>query len=194
MTATGPIVGILLAAGSGSRFGSDKLLHPLADATPLGLVAARRLRPACDRALAVVRPGSDKLAELLAAEGLELVVSAASLHGMGHSLASGVRAAADAAGWVVALADMPYIAPASYVRVATALRAGGSIVVPEYRGRRGHPVGFAKQWGEQLSALSGDEGARRIVTAFPEAIVRCEVDDPGIVRDVDQVADLADCA
>ena len=194
MTATGPIVGILLAAGSGSRFGSDKLLHPLADATPLALVAARRLRPACDRALAVVRPGSDKLAELLAAEGLELVVSAASLHGMGHSLASGVRAAADAAGWVVALADMPYIAPASYGCVATALRAGSSIVVPEYRGRRGHPVGFAKQWGEQLSALSGDEGARRIVTAFPEAIVRCEVDDPGIVRDVDQVADLADCA
>ena len=189
-----PIVGILLAAGNGSRFGSDKLLHPLADATPLGLVAARRLRAACDRVLAVVRPGSDTLADLLAAEGYEVVISAASLHGMGHSLASGVCAAADAAGWIVALADMPYIAPASYGCVAAAVRAGGSIVVPEYRGRRGHPVGFAKQWGEQLTALSGDEGARRIVTAFPEAVMHCEVDDPGIVRDVDQVTDLKDCA
>ena len=194
MAPSGPIVGILLAAGSGSRFGSDKLLHPLADATPMALVAARRLRPACDRVMAVVRPGSDRLADLLAAEGFALVVSAASLNGMGHSLAAGVRAAADAGGWIVALADMPYIAPASYGHVATALRAGSSIVVPEYRGRRGHPVGFAKQWGERLSALAGDEGARRIVTAFPEAIVRCEVDDPGIVRDVDQVADLADSA
>ena len=194
MASAAPIVGVLLAAGNGSRFGSDKLLHPLADATPLGLAAARRLRPACDRVLAVVRPGSDRLADLLAAEGFELVVNADARLGMGHSLAAGVRAAADAAGWIVALADMPYIAPASYGRVADALRAGGSIVIPEYRGRRGHPVGFARQWGEQLMALTGDEGARRIVTAFPEAIVRCETDDPGIVRDVDQVADLSDCA
>ena len=192
MAPAAPIVGILLAAGSGSRFGSDKLLYPLADTTPLGLAAAQRLRPACDRVLAVVRPGSDRLAELLAAEGFELVVSAEARLGMGHSLAAGVRAAADAAGWIVALADMPYIAPASYGRVAAALRAGGSIVIPECQGRRGHPVGFARRWGAQLAALTGDEGARRIVTAFPEAIVRCETDDPGIMRDVDQVADLAD--
>ena len=190
MATEGPLVGILLAAGSGSRFGSDKLLHPLTDSTPLALAAARRLRPACDRVLAVLRPGSDALAERLAAEGFERVVSAASLHGMGHSLAAGVRAAPDAAGWLIALADMPFIAPASYDCVATALRAGSSIVVPEYRGRRGHPVGFARQWGAQLARLTGDEGARRIVTAFPDAVVRCEVDDPGIVRDVDRATDL----
>ncbi|MBI3430956.1 MAG: nucleotidyltransferase family protein [Hydrogenophilales bacterium] len=194
MASAAPIVGVLLAAGSGARFGSDKLLHPLSDATPVGLVSARRLRPACDRVLAVVRPDSGRLADLLAAEGFELVVSAEAHLGMGHSLAAGVRAAADAAGWIVALADMPYIAPASYSHVATALRAGGSIVVPEYRGRRGHPVGFARQWGEPLTALTGDEGARRIVVAFPEAIVRCETDDPGIVHDVDRVADLTDRA
>ncbi|MGE5320565.1 MAG: nucleotidyltransferase family protein, partial [Hyphomicrobiaceae bacterium] len=153
MAPAAPVVGILLAAGSGSRFGSNKLLHPLADATPLALPAARRLRQACDRTLAVVRPDSGRLAELLAAEGCELVVSAASIHGMGHSLAAGIRAAPDAAGWIIALADMPYIASTSYGRVADALRAGGSIVAPEYRGRRGHPVGFARQWGDQLVAL-----------------------------------------
>ena len=192
MTPAGPIAGILLAAGSGSRFGSDKRLHPLADATPLGLAAARRLRPACDRALIVVRSAHDSLAELLSAEGFELVVSPASRFGMGHSLAAGVRAAPDVAGWVIALADMPFIAPGSYDCVATTLRAGGSIVVPEYRGRRGHPVGFASQWAEQLTALTGDEGARRIVAAFPDAVVRCEVEDPGILRDVDRMADLTD--
>jgi len=188
----GHIVGILLAAGSGSRFGSDKLLHPLADGTPLALAAARRLRPACDRVLVVVRPGSDALAGLLAAEGFERVVSPASIRGMGHSLAAGVSAAADAGGWIIALADMPFIAPASYDCVATALRGGGSIVIPEYHGRRGHPVGFAGQWGEPLARLTGDEGARRIVAACPEAVMRCEVDDPGIVRDVDHMADLMD--
>ncbi len=194
MSRAGPIVGILLAAGSGSRFGGDKLLHPLADSTPLGLAAARRLAPACDRALAVVRPGSDALAERLTAEGYEVVVSAAAVHGMGHSLAAGVRASPGAAGWIVALADMPFVAPASCIRVAAGLRAGGSIVVPEYLGRRGHPVGFARQWGERLSALTGDEGARRILAAFPDAIVHCEVGDPGILRDVDRVRDLSDLA
>lgn len=189
-----PIVGILLAAGSASRFGSDKLLHPLADSTPMALAAARRLRPACDRAIAVLRPGSDAAAELLALEGFEMVVSTASVHGMGHSLAAGVAASLDAAAWIIALADMPFIAPESYRRVTAALRAGGSIVVPEYRGRRGHPVGFSREWGERLAALSGDEGARRILAAFPEAIVRCAVDDPGITRDVDRLADLESLA
>lgn len=192
--APAPIVGILLAAGGGSRFGSDKLLHPLADATPLGVAAARRLRPACDRVLAVVRPGCDRLAGLLTAEGFEPVVCPDAARGMGHSLAAGIRAAPDAAGWLIALADMPYIAPATHVRVAEALRAGGSIVVPEYRGRRGHPVGFGATWGAQLELLSGDEGARGILGRFPEAIVRCTVDDPGVIRDVDRHADLMEDA
>lgn len=189
-----PIVGILLAAGGSRRFGGDKLLHPLADATPLAVSAARRLRPACDRLLAVVRPGSDRLAELLAAEGFEPVVSPDAVMGMGHSLAAGIGAAPDAAGWLIALADMPYIAPATHVRVAEALRAGGSVVVPEYRGRRGHPVGFGAAWGAQLALLSGDEGARSILRRFPDAIVRCTVDDPGVIRDVDRPADLMEDA
>lgn len=189
-----PIVGILLAAGGSSRFGSDKLLYPLADATPLGVAAARRLRPACDRVLAVVRPGSDRLADLLAAEGFESVVCPDAARGMGHSLAAGIRAAPYAAGWLIALADMPYIAPATHVRVAEALRAGGSIVVPEYQGRRGHPVGFGAAWGTQLALLSGDEGARGILGRVPDAIVRCTVDDPGVLRDVDRRADLMEDA
>lgn len=194
MEATAPLVGILLAAGSGSRFGSDKLLHPMSDALPMAIAAARGLRPACDRAVAVVRPDSGRLAEWLVDEGYEVVTRAAVRDGMGHSLAAGVGAAADAAGWLVALADMPFIEPASHARVAQALRGGARIVVPEYQGRRGHPVGFAREWGSRLAALSGDQGARRIVAAFPEAVVLCALDDPGIVRDVDRPADLCERA
>ena len=190
MAPAAPIVGILLAAGSSRRFGSDKLLHPLADGVPLAVAAARALRPACDRAYAVVRPGSERLALCFAAEGFEVVFCVASVRGMGHSLAAGVRASVGAAGWLVALADMPFVAPTSCVRVADALRAGASIVVPEYHARRGHPVGFSRRWGRRLAALSGDEGARRILCDFPDAVVRCELDDPGILHDIDRVADL----
>ena len=80
------IVGILLAAGQGSRFGSDKLLHPLKDGTPMALVAARHLRPACNRLFAVLRPDSATLAGLLAAEGYETIICPDAEAGMRRAL------------------------------------------------------------------------------------------------------------
>jgi molybdenum cofactor cytidylyltransferase len=185
-----PLVGILLAAGASTRFGGDKLLHRVDGATPMAAIAARRLRPACDRVLAVVRPGSEALAKYLLAEGCDVVVSDTAIGGMGHSLAAGVRASADAAGWLIALADMPFITSSTFCCVVDTLRGGGSIVVPEYQGRRGHPVGFSRRWAPQLAALEGDQGARAILAAFPDAIERCAVDDAGVLRDVDHRADL----
>ncbi|HEY3433685.1 MAG TPA: nucleotidyltransferase family protein [Rhodocyclaceae bacterium] len=185
-----PIVGILLAGGSSSRFGSDKLLHPLKDGTPLALASARRLQEACERVLIVLRPGKDALAQQLIAEGFEVITTAASLHGMGHSLAAGVSASAEAPGWIIALADMPFIAASTHRRIAAALETGGSIAAPTFEGHRGHPVGFARHWYEKLSALTGDEGARSLLAAAPHAIVHCEVEDRGILRDVDTPEDL----
>jgi molybdenum cofactor cytidylyltransferase len=192
MAQAGEIVGILLAAGSGSRFGADKLLHPLADGTPMAVAAGRRLRDCCERTLAVLRPGTDRLAELLAAEGIATVVSTESIHGMGHSLAAGVRAAATAGGWIIALADMPFIEPSSYECVKAALRQGASIAAPEYGGRRGHPVGFDGSWFDRLGALRGDEGARSILATAQNGVALCTVDDPGILRDIDTPAQLVE--
>ncbi|WP_374503404.1 NTP transferase domain-containing protein, partial [Zoogloea sp.] len=99
----GPIIGLLLAAGQGRRFGSDKLLHPLDDGTPMAVRAARSLKAACPRSIAVLRPEQTVLAGLLAEEGLQPVFSAAARGGMGHSLAAGVAASPAAGGWLVAL-------------------------------------------------------------------------------------------
>lgn len=187
---SGPIVGILLAAGRGRRFGSDKLLHPLPDGTPMAVAAASSLRPACDRLIAVLRPGSESLAALLAAAGCETVVCPEADGGMGHSLAAGVRAAADAGGWIAALADMPFIVPASHRAVASTLRAGASLAASEFRGKRGHPVGFAARWFGQLASLAGDQGGRTILEAHRQKLVLCPVDDPGVLRDVDRPEDL----
>lgn len=184
------IVGILLAAGRSSRFGSDKLLHPLADGTPMAVAAARKLRAACPRTLAVVRPGGEALSALLKAEGCEVVISEASIQGMGHSLADGIRAAPDAPGWLIALADMPFIAPATCRAVADALIRGASIALPTYEGKRGHPVGFDRGWYADLTALTGDAGARTILAAHREQIQSIPLDDPGIFRDVDAPQDL----
>jgi molybdenum cofactor cytidylyltransferase len=190
MTSAAHITGILLAAGSSSRFGGDKLLHPMKDGLPMVLVTARHLRQACEPAVAVVRPGSDRLAALLEGAGCEVVASPETIGGMGHSLAAGVCAAPRAEGWVVALADMPFIAASTYQCIAEALRSGSSIAAPCHKGHRGHPVGFASHWFERLSRLEGDEGARAILAAFPGDIRLCEVEDEGIWRDVNRRADL----
>lgn len=190
MTAPEAVVGVLLAAGSASRFGGDKLMHPLTGAAPMALVAACGLQQACDHTIAVVKPGAEALAALLAAQGVEVVVCPRAMDGMGHSLAAGVRAAPDALGWIVALADMPFIAASSFQAVSNALRNGASIAAPAFQGERGHPVGFSSQWFDKLIALGGDAGARSILQSARNAIVLCPVNDRGILQDVDTAEDL----
>jgi molybdenum cofactor cytidylyltransferase len=88
------IVGLLLAAGSAKRFGSDKLLHPLQHGVPIAVQAARHLKKEIPNVVAALRPGSEKLAELLRAEGCEVTLCANADEGMGASLACATRSQA----------------------------------------------------------------------------------------------------
>src|SRR5574343_357444 len=180
------IVGLLLAAGRSQRFGSDKRLQPLADGTPMALAAARKLASACQRSIVVIRPGDTALAGLLNDAGLETLVCPSAEQGMGHSLAAGVAAWPDADGWLVALADMPYIHPASYRAVIAAMQGGARLARAFYGARPGHPVGFAAEHRAALLALTGDQGGKAILEAHPGRLVRCQVDDPGVLHDVDR--------
>lgn len=185
------IVGLLLAAGAGRRFGSDKLLHRLPDGTPMAVAAALNLKPACDRLIAVTRPDQADLSELLHGAGCATIVGADAAGGMGHSLAAGVKATPDAAGWVVALADMPFIKTDSHRAVAAALFKGASLAATEYQGRRGHPVGFAREWLPRLLLLTGDQGGRSILAEHQDRLVLCPVDDAGVLVDIDRPGDLS---
>lgn len=185
------IVGLLLAAGQGRRFGSDKLLHLLDDGTPLAVASARKLKEACPRAIAVLRPEQTTLAALLIAEGLEVVICPEASAGMGHSLAAGVAASREAAGWLVALADMPFVQVATLRSVADALNTGAALAAPFHNSHRGHPVAFAARWRDELLALTGDEGARAIVGRHRKLLHTLESDDAGVLRDVDTPEDLA---
>ncbi len=109
--------------------------------------------------------------------------------GMGHTLAEGVRATADAAGWVVALGDMPALQASTVAAVVRALADGASIAAPWHKGRRGHPVGFAAHWRDALMRLHGDAGARELLHAHAHEITAVPVDDPGCLQDLDTPAD-----
>ena len=184
-------VGLLLAAGSASRFGSDKLQHALPHGVAIAVQAARHLKSEVPRIVAVVRPGADATARALEAESCEVTVCDHAAEGMGASLACATRAAGDADAYLVALADMPFVRRSSIAAVRAALENGALLVAPYFRTRRGHPVGFAGRLRRELEACSGDEGAKRVLEAHAAALVKVPVGDPGVVRDIDRPADLA---
>ena len=202
------VMGILLAAGRGERFGGDKLLTMIrtgatsrADAQAdghspgparefIGVMACRNLLLALPRVVAVVRPDDAALAMALGAAGARIVRCADAADGMGASLACGVGATRDATGWIVALGDMPWIETSTIARVAGALADGAAVAAPFHRGQRGHPVGFGAPCLAALTVLTGDGGAKSVVVAHRDSLARIDVDDAGTLADVDRWTDL----
>ncbi|HEX6295763.1 MAG TPA: nucleotidyltransferase family protein [Burkholderiales bacterium] len=184
------IVGLLLAAGSASRFGSDKLRHALPHGVPIAVQAARILKLELSRVVAVVKPGSAELVSALKEEGCEVVVCENAAEGMGASLACAVRAAGEADGYLVALGDMPFLRRTSIAAVRDALVNGAPLVAPYFRTRRGHPVGIGKRFYEELLSLRGDEGAKKLLAANAGQLVKIPIGDPGVIRDIDTPQDL----
>ena len=185
------LVGLLLAAGAATRFGSDKLRHPRPHGVTVAVQAARHLKAEVPRVIAAVRPGSEETARALAAEGCEVVSCERAAEGMGASLACAVRAAGEADGYLVALADMPFVRRSTIAAVREALEHGALVAAPYWRARRGHPVGFAGALRAELETLAGDEGAKRVLEAHAGRLVKVPVGDPGVMRDIDRPADLA---
>ncbi len=181
---------IVLAAGQGSRFGGPvhKLEQGFGASTVLGTTLGHVIASGCPFVV-VTTARLVALAGLQAARRDVVVVSdAEARRGVGHSIAAGVAERPLASGWLVLPGDMPMISPHSILAVDEGL-AEHPVAFSQYRGRRGHPVGFAAELFSELTALQGDEGARRIVARYPAHAVM--VDDPGVLVDIDTPDDLA---
>ena len=184
------IAGILLAAGSARRFGAPKLLHPLDEGLPVAAAAAQTLMQVLPNTIAVVKPGDYALAKVFRELGLHSVENPLADEGMGSSLAVGVSAAARADGWLIALADMPWIRPATIAALAGRLMDGASMVAPVYAGRRGHPVGLSSTWLQPLLSLCGDVGARDLIAGHADELELLDLGDAGVLKDIDHPQDL----
>ncbi|EUJ11566.1 putative MobA-like protein [Methylophilaceae bacterium 11] len=189
------MVGILLAAGFSRRFGTqDKLLQCLPDGRPIALAAAQSLVSAVPVSVAVVREDNHALKALLSAAGLVVIACPQEAQVMADSLSFAVRYASQLTaaqdGFVIALADMPYIAATSIKQVITTMQEGAAIVVPTYHGQRGHPVGFSAKFADALTHLQGDQGARAIIQQHQDEVYLLACDDAGVLSDIDTPADL----
>lgn len=184
---------IVLAAGKGSRFeGKDhKLSQRLGTATVLGTTLRHAIASRLEVVVVTTEPFADLARRSIAARDVvvlpEVGSDDAAPLGMGYSIAAGVGACADASGWLILPGDMPLVEPSTLQAVARHLEHH-PIVYAQYKGRRGHPVGFATELYSELVRLTGDEGARRLVARYPA--FGLELDDPGVLVDVDTQADL----
>jgi molybdenum cofactor cytidylyltransferase len=184
---------IVLAAGTGSRFGASghKLMQHLGAFSVLGTTLRQVLSTHLPVVVVTTEGLADAASHHVASRDVVVVpavgTSTSQPLGMGYSIAMGVAARPHANGWLVLPGDMPMVQPRTLLAVAAALDHY-PIAYAQHRGRRGHPVGFGGELYSELVKLSGDEGARRLIARYPAHGV--EVNDPGVLIDVDTEADL----
>lgn len=190
------VVGILLAAGRGTRFDPegrlDKLLALLDCGQTVVHQSALHMLPWVDRLVVVTRPG--RASELQSGcSGLQAdwVEAPDADLGMGASLQAGLSAVpAGRHGWLIGLADMPWILPHTYRLVRQALENGMDLVRPVCGGRPGHPVGCASRLLDVAMSLPAEAGLGQLFHRPGLNVGQIEVTDPGCARDIDVPADL----
>ena len=168
-----PVV-IILAAGRGERFAaSGGTVHKLQ-----AMLSGKRV--------------IDHVLDAVKASGLSwhVVQPDPTRPGMGDSIAAGVKATADATGWLILPADLPLIRSDTLRAIAQA--PDRAVTVPRYQGQRGHPVRFSAACAEQLLNLKGNQGAASILLAQSaiDSVAFLDVDDAGVVTDIDTLEDL----
>ncbi|QTF93534.1 nucleotidyltransferase family protein [Halomonas sp. BM-2019] len=185
------VVALVLAAGRARRFGNDKRLAHLPQRGPLLAATLETLRPHFGEIRVVVGIGDDPV-HLGIAKDIGTIVAETAEQGMGASLAAGIRMLRDesqAAAVAVMLGDMPWVSRESFALLCTQ-STDQAIVRPRFRGQAGHPVLFGRRFWPDLELLAGDQGARTVVQQHRDACIEIEVQDPGVVRDVDRPVDL----
>jgi molybdenum cofactor cytidylyltransferase len=185
---------VVLGAGAGSRYRGPrhKLSETVGGVPILALTVRNAIASGMPVVVVVTRTLLDavpSLSSLVPAQDLVVLEGGRNTpQGMGDSIAAGVAASAGASGWLVLPGDMPLVKPSSLAAVAQALDQQ-PITYAQHKGRRGHPVGFGSEMFSELVHLRGDEGARRLLARYPTASV--ELDDPGVLFDIDTIEDLA---
>jgi len=184
---------IVLAAGESRRMGTQKLLLPFGEATVIESVVRTALASHVDRALAVLGSDREAVRAKLEPYGVDFAVNEDFATGMLSSVQAGFKALpADAEAAVVMLGDQPFLPARVVDTVIEAYRAcGKGIVLPVFRGRRGHPVLVDLKYRDEILALDPGDGLRRLIRAHAEDIFEAEVDDVNILRDLDVPEDYA---
>ena len=177
------IAGLILAAGESRRMGSPKALLDIGGQTFLDHLVAS-FSGICAPVIVVLGHGAEQVrAGLRAANEAVFVVNADYRLGQFSSMQCGLRAVpAEARGVIFSLVDHPAVRPSTLSRLAA---TAAPLVIPRLNGRRGHPVFFSHILVAEFLALPADASARMVVERHAAEIEYIDVDDPGILQDID---------
>jgi molybdenum cofactor cytidylyltransferase len=196
MTARPPrVAGIILAAGTSSRFGhGNKLLLEIDGAAMVARVGEIALAGRLDPVIAVTGYDADHVAAALRPLRIDIVHNPRFRDGQSSSLRAGLAALpAGVDGAVILLGDMPRVDPSVIEELRAGFAANGrkSICVPVMAGRRGNPILWGSFYFREMMTLSGDNGAKSLLTTHAERVVAVEVATDTIFTDFDTEADFA---
>lgn len=179
------IAGIVLAAGTSSRFGkANKLLADWHGQPMLRTVVEAALATDLDPLIVVTGHESAEVQAVLAGLGVIYAHNAGYASGQAGSLKTGVLAVPEHCdGAMVLLGDMPRVCPGDINILLDAFENKGSIVVPHYHGKRGNPVVIGRQHFARLAEIEGDKGARALLSRDNVASVEMESD--AVLKDFD---------
>ena len=185
---SGRVAAILLAAGKSRRMGSCKQLLPLGDSSVIARCLGTLFEAGIDRIAVVVSPEGEGVAEAARKYPVIIVTNPEPEGDMASSVRAGRDAlAACASGVIVFLCDYPLVSAGTVAGLIAGHAASpGSIIIPCHREKRGHPLLFPRAI---LDELAGDMILRDLVRSDPERIRRLDVDDPGVLLDMDTPED-----
>jgi molybdenum cofactor cytidylyltransferase len=188
------VAALLLAAGKSSRMGANKMLAEI-DGRPMVARTAQRLLSSHARPIiAVLGNGAEAVDAALGKLPVDRVRNPNYADGLSTSLKCGLAALpADVDGMIVCLGDMPLIAGRDLDRLIAAFNPleGRAIIVPTRRGQRGNPILWSRQFFAEMTALSGDQGARRLIQEHADLVAEVEMDTDSVLTDIDTPEALA---
>jgi molybdenum cofactor cytidylyltransferase len=188
------VQGLLLAGGRGRRFDpsgqTSKLQARLASGASVLRASCERLLPWVDALTIVLGEHNQALSQEVMDLPVQVLVCPEADDGLGATLSWGMRGTTPTLGWIIALADMPYIDPSTYGLVRSRLCSGFGAIRPTFEGEPGHPVGLARQWQSKLVGLSAKHGLGALLQDPDIGLEALAVSDPGCVRDIDYPTDL----
>lgn len=187
---TGPVSGVVLAAGLSTRFddGADKpkQLYPIGGESLVRRTCRAALASALGEVILVTGHAVESVRSEVADLDLRAVHNPSYANGQSGSVRCGLAAASDdAEGAMFLPIDQPGLDAAVIDRLLGAFDGPDSIVVPTFRGRRGAPVTFGRNWFARLEGLQGDEGARPLLHELAARVQELEFDSELPLIDID---------
>lgn len=182
------VAGIILASGLSRRFGANKLLAEIGGQPVIRKTCSALKAAGLEKILVVTGFEGEKIKAALAGERVAWVANPDFAEGMAAAIRAGVGAlptSTEAA--LIALGDMPLVKASSVSALLSALSpaSGKRIAVPAWRGKRGNPVLWHRDYFGALMRLEGETGGKSVYQAHADAVVEVAVEDPGILADLD---------